>query len=593
MASHQVAIAKASFSAGLLRPDPTSLSRDDIAHFHTLLNSVVVQCTSQNVQNCKYWILENVQSPARFTALGKYMVALANSFDKASHKNGTSQREPSAKRKRLHLLYLINDLLYHANFRTRDASICTKVQPALVNLFASVGSFKDCPKHQKKITNLLDFWEENNFYSKDYVAKLREAVKNGSEIGDLTKDGIDASAVDQVSTAKLAKSTPFVMPAMHGDPSTPWYDLPAGNLMPVIEPNSTRPINPKMIKPMQFVAGPASEDLVNAVKSLLDDVKVIYGAELENDNKADWDIDELGQPIILDEITGEILEGEGYYGWSRGFCEKMKRRKKGLDLPLARENRDRSRSRSSTPGRKRRYNDSASSSPEPRRPTRRRRSYSSSQSPSPVARNGHSRPGSRNRSYSKSPPRSLSPRRPESYPSEPPPPRGPPMNQPPPPPLPFQPGFNPAFPPQHNYNNGPPPPPNFNNGPPPPPPNFPGQWPPPPPPMHFNQQAPWPIPPPPPGNPPPGMTFQQGGFPPGNYPPPQQSPYPQNGPPGNYPPVPGSFPGNPAGGWQGYGNQQGDGRGWNGNGNQGNGGWNQRGGNGNRGGGYRGGGRGW
>jgi hypothetical protein len=50
MASHQLAIAKASFSAGLLRPDPTSVSREDIAHFHSLLNSAVIQCTPRNVQ---------------------------------------------------------------------------------------------------------------------------------------------------------------------------------------------------------------------------------------------------------------------------------------------------------------------------------------------------------------------------------------------------------------------------------------------------------------------------------------------------------------------------------------------------------------
>jgi hypothetical protein len=50
MASHQLAIAKASFSAGLLRPDPTSLSREDIARFHSLLSSALIQCTPINVQ---------------------------------------------------------------------------------------------------------------------------------------------------------------------------------------------------------------------------------------------------------------------------------------------------------------------------------------------------------------------------------------------------------------------------------------------------------------------------------------------------------------------------------------------------------------
>jgi hypothetical protein len=50
MTSHQIAIAKASFSAGLLRPDPTSVSRDDIAAFHTHLERALSHCSPANIQ---------------------------------------------------------------------------------------------------------------------------------------------------------------------------------------------------------------------------------------------------------------------------------------------------------------------------------------------------------------------------------------------------------------------------------------------------------------------------------------------------------------------------------------------------------------
>jgi hypothetical protein len=50
MASHQLAIAKASFSAGLLRPDPTSVPRDDIAAFHSALDRALSRCSSANIQ---------------------------------------------------------------------------------------------------------------------------------------------------------------------------------------------------------------------------------------------------------------------------------------------------------------------------------------------------------------------------------------------------------------------------------------------------------------------------------------------------------------------------------------------------------------
>lgn len=378
-------------------------------------------------------------------------------------------------------------------------------------------------------------WEEKGYYSRDYIEKLREAVKNAEEGGNYTKGGTSLTAEkNPATTTKLAKSAPYVMPAMHGDASTPWFDLPAGNLMPHIVPNSTRPIDPDLIKPLQFVAGPADENLVSAVKTLLYDVQTIFEGNADQDEKSSWDIDELGQPIIVDEITGDVIDGEGYYGWSRTFCERMKKRKKGIDMPDRGEQSGRlSRSRSSSRSvRKRRHSESDDgSSQDGYRSRRRRRSYSSSRSPSPQARRNGSYPRSRSGSYSKSPQRSPSPpRRPDPYPQEqnlPAPREGLPPKPPMPsnpPPMPYQQPFNPNFPP-------PPPPPLRNmpfNG---PGPQF-GAWPPPPPPpnTNFNPSNPWP--PPPPGQPP--MNFQH----------PQQQPiaYPLSGP----------------GGWQ-----QGDGRGYN------------------------------
>ncbi|TGO31938.1 hypothetical protein BHYA_0378g00020 [Botrytis hyacinthi] len=395
MASHQLAIAKASFSASLLRRDPTPVSREAIAEFHSHLNNVILQCSSINVQKCKQWILVHiVQSAARFTALGKYLTVLTASFTKSL------SGEPSIKRKRMHILYLLNDILYHCKYRINDASVCGKIQPVLVNLLGSTASFKDCPKHQQKIQDLLKIWEERGYYSNEYIGKLREAVKIASEVGQFTEE-LTGSAEngEQGLAPKLNKSAPFVMPAAHGDTSMPWFDLPAGNLMPHIVPNSTRPINPDMVKPLQFVAGPADENLVIAVKALLDDVQTIFGAEPGQDERSVSDVDELGQPIILDEITGEILDGEGYYGWSRVFCERMKRRRKGLDS--FGERGQHSQSESLSPQRKRRHSESEDSERSfVERSRRQRRSYSSSRSPSPDHEN-RSKYDGRSRSPSK------------------------------------------------------------------------------------------------------------------------------------------------------------------------------------------------
>jgi hypothetical protein len=286
--------------------------------------------------------------------LGKYFTALSTSFSGPAKPSAstTSQREPSGKRKRLHLLYLINDLLHHAKFHTNDASVASKVQPLLVGLLSSAASFRNSPKHYRKIEELLDIWENRNYYSMDYIERLREAVKIARDAEQPTEA---AKYPDRNgrghNESKPSRSTPFMMPAIHGDQGTPWYDLPAANLMPHITPNSTRPINPTLVKPLKFVAGPPDEHLSSAVKNLLQEVNNIFGVTKFQDQQGNvsWDIDELGQAILHDNVTGEALSVEGYYGWSKEFCERMKRRLKGLEharMEDRNERRSRSRSRS-------------------------------------------------------------------------------------------------------------------------------------------------------------------------------------------------------------------------------------------------------
>jgi hypothetical protein len=50
MTSHHIAIAKASFLGGLLRPDPTPVPRDDISAFHSSLDKALLHCSSKNIQ---------------------------------------------------------------------------------------------------------------------------------------------------------------------------------------------------------------------------------------------------------------------------------------------------------------------------------------------------------------------------------------------------------------------------------------------------------------------------------------------------------------------------------------------------------------
>ncbi|KAI0897704.1 hypothetical protein F4806DRAFT_459615 [Annulohypoxylon nitens] len=527
MASTQLAIAKVSFSAVLLRPDPTSCSRGEIDEFLQLLDATISRCSPPNVQKCKQWILKNlVQSSARIAALGKYLTALTKSYslDIAASRQA---REPSSKRKRLHILYVLGDVLYHVHTRDRNSDFAEKLEPFIQDLIRSAAAFSNCPKHTKKVTDLVNLWAEKRHFPEPLIQKLRTIIKNAPDTATKGDAPTDASA----SGTKSSKEAPFIMPAMHGDMSVSWYDLPAANWLPVIEPNSTRPMNPDMIKPLQLIPGPAEGSLIKAVQDLLADVDRIYNKDHRDIDRSTEDIDQLGQRVVLDEITGDVIDGETYYGWSRAFCEKMKQRRKKTSSP-GNGYRGRSISRSRS--------DSRSSSRGSSRPAFKRRrvsrsvseSRSRSRTRSRSPRRSYSRERRRPRSYSRSRSRSRSPSRERRYDRT----RSQSQGQSSPPPRSYdppyyagsngkqQPGF-PNQPPHLNPNQpyqhqAPPFPQSF-----PPPPVDPGQYmvpPPPPPPQNYQGQ--WPPPPPPVAGIPPNMppnwvqNMAMGGWP--SHPPP-------------------------------------------------------------------------
>ena len=437
-----------------------------------------------------------IPSAARTIAIGKYLVALSISFVKPA--TGDDQKpakgtRPSGRRRQLHVLYLLNDLLHHTKYHVQSPSaysiLTGDFQNYVVDLFgaASGHSLAVHVKQHRCITDLLDIWEGKGYYQSSYIQKLRDTATNASKVG-YANANEDLKPLEE-ALSEEKKDAPYILPPSHGDPLTPFYDLPAGNIMPHIMPNSARAINPQLVKALQFTAGPADENLVIAVKDFLKSVESLDPQGIE-DVEDDTDIDELGQSVLGDEIAGNDPEGEGYYGWSRAFCERMKRGAGLGDIGMMMR-RASSIDRSLSPRKRRRYSDpgsgrsrdetmdkSRSSSMSSRSDSRRRngqRSSANSRGLSTEQRRYRSlRSRSRSRSPSYSPPPTVSVFQRPSPPTN-----AQPMQQtqtqgpPPPPSMPFPPPFSQGFP------LGP-------GGlpiPPPPPPNYHGPWPPPPPPM--------------------------------------------------------------------------------------------------------------
>ncbi|KAL8672732.1 MAG: hypothetical protein Q9168_002822 [Polycauliona sp. 1 TL-2023] len=343
MASHSLAIAKASLVATLMRAEPGGFAKTDIAQFYRLLDALLLQCSVPNIQLCKEWLLKNLApSVDKIKAFGKYLVALSASLSSTTEIWSTSQaKEPkvSCRRRQLHILYLLHDVLHHVKFHgTRlpdSANVLRTLEyyvPELVTIAATYDPSK-YSQHLASLKALINIWDESNYFSSSVLAVVRGNVTNATNRTTVVTRDVELSetSIDTASTRTggYRKDAPYIMPASHGDASVPFYDLPAGNLIPCILPNSMTPISPQMVKPLQFRAGPADEQMARAVEDFLQDIDVLYGSKLPGQDFDEMGLDQLGQRVKSDDPQRTTSASEGYYGWSKAFCEKMKWRSSG------------------------------------------------------------------------------------------------------------------------------------------------------------------------------------------------------------------------------------------------------------------------
>ncbi|KAL1887007.1 hypothetical protein Cpir12675_006760 [Ceratocystis pirilliformis] len=416
MTSHQLAITKASLSSALFRKDPVACDRNDIDAFHNLLHEAVKRCSPLNVQAYKNWIVEHiVPSATRIAALGRFFCAYINTLVDPT---AEAPKKPKARRKRLHVLYIVNDILHHTLARSPDDIFLQSFESSLKPLFASAAAVGKSTKHISKLNELIQIWEERQYVAAKTIDTLRDTITGALADTSAHNAALDI-APDALKGPTLTKEVPYMLPSIHGDPAVPWYDLPASIWLPHMTPNSAKPMTPSMIKPLHMNAGPPDKALVDAVKGILSDVDQIYAKDCSLDLQEHTDINELGEVVSLDEITGSVLGGETYYGWSRDFCTKMKAlrtsksnrgrsgnrsdsRDRGRSRSLARRySYTPSRSHSHSRGRGRSNNRSTSPPAFKRRRISRPRSRSLSRSRSRSHSRSHGRDGSQRRSHSR------------------------------------------------------------------------------------------------------------------------------------------------------------------------------------------------
>ncbi|POR31048.1 Calcium homeostasis endoplasmic reticulum protein [Tolypocladium paradoxum] len=314
VATPELASAKAAFTNSLRRYDPSPLTKRDVEEFIQLLDNTLDECSRPNVQKCKNWIIANVvQSSGRAATLGKFLVALSESME-------LDFDRPSVKRRRLGVLYIVSDVLHHVVVRQRNGWFAEVWGVHLPSMVATASTFEKCPKHLRKVQDLITLWEERGYITPALILRLRDTFTRASDRESGTRVQMSDEAL------KRAKEAPYTLPPLHGNSKTAWAKLPPACWLAQLAPNSILPLRRAHMLPVQLSTGPANSTLLDVAKAALSDRDQLYQKE-NLQNKVDSEVNQLGEEKRPGEMARGHADDETYWGWSQPLCGRTTARR--------------------------------------------------------------------------------------------------------------------------------------------------------------------------------------------------------------------------------------------------------------------------
>lgn len=293
-------MARAIFNSSLLRMEDgvPEIRRDDAALFTKTLLRTLNICTGRDIkvsvlrsrisvhvqccravwlispslaQACKDFIVRNITpSHARTAALTKYLLFLSKSFAPRAPasiiesskpkdedeglgrtRDGKLMQPPDAAYKRLHILYILHDVLSFLTVRSKDAQhsrhiICN--ESAWENLkthgglFAQLAACSDNKPRSEQATlasvrRVLKLWQKLNILDAATHAKFNSQCEEASTTAWSEFQQKLASTEAQAvldEQRRRDEERKWMLPVQHHlphDPSAPWHDLPAANAL--------------------------------------------------------------------------------------------------------------------------------------------------------------------------------------------------------------------------------------------------------------------------------------------------------------------------------------------------------------------------
>ncbi len=156
--------------------------------------------------------------------------------------DGKVQQPPEPAFKRLHLLYLVHDVLMHYHSHRLSSGVqgsseaIEQLRPDVSKLcelaVCGCGGDTRTTSTYQPVLELLGFWEKSGLFSTSSTDQMRNAVRSAD-----AKDWdtvLDKVARDNENGQKVLDddATKWILPTHHGvpsDPTAPWHELPAAN----------------------------------------------------------------------------------------------------------------------------------------------------------------------------------------------------------------------------------------------------------------------------------------------------------------------------------------------------------------------------
>nr|XP_054763987.1 calcium homeostasis endoplasmic reticulum protein-like isoform X1 [Lytechinus pictus] len=138
----------------------------NLSELDNRLQTIIDACTKDAISNGKQWIFSTARSPKHCKLIAKYLL----------HQILAKAAPFTAK---LHLIYLINDVLYHCTRRNAQ-DLQHALEDTVVPIFCSTHAVAD--EDQKgKLEKVLKLWETNNYFDRSVMEKLKNPSESLSQ----------------------------------------------------------------------------------------------------------------------------------------------------------------------------------------------------------------------------------------------------------------------------------------------------------------------------------------------------------------------------------------------------------------------------